>query len=118
MVTTPRTHSEYLAKLSDDEQAALERLRAAIREAAPDAEETISYQLPAFRLNGKLLVGYGATPKHCAFYLMRSATAETHRQELEGYDTSQGTIRFSAEEPLPAALVRRLVRTRIQENSR
>ena len=115
--TKARTIDEYLAALSDDKRAALERLRKTIRAAAPKAEECISYQLPAFRLNG-MLVGFGATANHCAFYPMSAATVAAHRDELEDYDTSKGTIRFQPGKPLPAALVRKLVKTRIEENER
>jgi uncharacterized protein YdhG (YjbR/CyaY superfamily) len=117
MAGRPQTHEEYLAALSEDKRAALEELRKTIREAAPGAEERISYQLPAFRLDGKMLVAYGATAKHCAFYLMSSSTVEDHKDELEGYDTSKGTIRFQVDEPLPADLVRKLVKARIAENA-
>ena len=116
MAVKSQTHEEYLAELSDDKRAALEALRRTIREAAPDAEECISYQLPAFRLDGKLLVSYGATTKHCAFYLMSSTTVEAHKEELKNYDTSKGTIRFQADNPLPHDLVRKLVEARIAEN--
>jgi uncharacterized protein YdhG (YjbR/CyaY superfamily) len=101
--------------LSDEHRASLEHLRKTIRAAAPEAEECISYQMPAFRLNG-MLVGFGATANHCALYLMSSTTAEAFKEELEGYDTSKGTIRFQPDKPLPAALVRKLVKARIAEN--
>ena len=117
MAGKPHTHAEYLAALNHDQRVALEALRKAIREAAPEAEECISYQLPAFRLNGKMLVGYGATAKHCAFYLMSSTTVGAHQEELKGYDTSKGTIRFQADKPLPTDLVRMLVSGRIEENA-
>ena len=117
MAGKPQTHKEYLAGLSDDKRAALEKLRKTIREAAPGAEECISYQLPAFRLDGRMLVGFGATAKHCAFYLMSSSTVEAHKEELKDYDTSKGTIRFQADESLPTALVRKLVMARIAENA-
>lgn len=117
MAGKPTTIDEYLATVSDDKRAALENLRTIIRAAAPNAEECISYQVPAFRQNG-MLVGFGATSRHCAFYLMSAATVEAHREELAGYDTSKGTIRFQAEEPLPAALVRKLVKARIAENEK
>src|SRR5213593_5020746 len=106
--TKTNTIDEYLAALSDDKRAALKKLRSTIRTAAPKAEECISYQLPAFRLNG-MLVAFGATANHCAFYPMSSSTVEAHKAELRGYDTSKGTIRFQAGNPLPAALVRKLV---------
>jgi uncharacterized protein YdhG (YjbR/CyaY superfamily) len=111
----PKTIDEYLAALSDDKRAALEKLRRTIRAAAPRAEERISYQIPAYRQNG-MLVGFGATAKHCAFYLMSSSTVEAHKDELKDYDTSKGTIRFPADKPLPSALVRKLVKARIAEN--
>ena len=115
MAAKPRTIDEYLAALSDDKRAALEKLRKTIRAAAPKAEECISYSLPAFRQNG-MLVGFGATANHCAFYLMSSTTVDAYKDELKGYDTSKGTIRFQADKPLPAALVRKLVKARIAEN--
>ena len=117
MTSKPKTIDAYLAALSEDKRAALERLREIIRATAPEAHECISYQLPAFRLNGRLLVAFGAVAKHCAFYPMSAATVQTHRDELKDYDTSKGTIRFQADHPLPAALVRKLVRARIAENA-
>ena len=113
--TKAKTIDEYLAALSHDKRAALERLRKTIRAAAPSAEECISYQLPAFRLDGKLLVAFGAAANHCAFY--PGTVVETHKEELEDFDTSKGTIRFQAGKPLSAALVRKLVKTRIAENA-
>jgi uncharacterized protein YdhG (YjbR/CyaY superfamily) len=116
MAAKPRTIDEYLAASSPDKRAALEKLRKTIRAAAPKAEECISYQLAAFRLDGRMLVAFGATTNHCAFYLMSSSTVEVHKGELEDYDTSKGTIRFRTDKPLPAALVRKLVKARIAEN--
>ena len=116
MAAQPKTIDEYLATLSDDKRAALEKLRKTIKAAAPKAEECISYQIPAFRQNG-ILVGFGATTNHCAFYLMSSTTVEAHQDELKGYDTSKGTIRFQADKPLPVALVRKLVKARLAENA-
>jgi uncharacterized protein YdhG (YjbR/CyaY superfamily) len=117
MVRKPKTIDEYLAALSDDKRAALEKLRRTIRAAAPKAKECISYQIPAFRHNG-MLVGFGATAKHCAFYPMSSTTVEAHKNELKDYDTSKAAIRFQADKPLPAALVRKLVKARIVENEK
>jgi uncharacterized protein YdhG (YjbR/CyaY superfamily) len=112
----PKTIDEYLASLSDDQRAALEKLRKAIKAAAPRALECISYRLPAFRLDGRILVAFGARENHCAFYPMSSSTVADHADALEGYDTSKGTIRFEAKRPLPVALVRLLVKARIAEN--
>ncbi len=112
----PRTTAEYLAAVSDDKRAALEKLRKTIRSVVPKAEECISYGLATFRLNGRPLIAFGATEHHCALYPMSSATVEAHQDELKPYDTSKGTIRFQAANPLPAALVRKLVRARIAES--
>lgn len=116
MTGKPKNIDEYLAALDSDKRTALEKLRKTIKAAAPEAEECISYQLPAFRQNG-MLVAFGATANHCAFYLMSSSTVQAHEAELKGYDTSKGTIRFQADKPLPAVLVRKLVRARIAENA-
>lgn len=116
MAAKPQTIDEYLAALSSEKRTALEKLRKAIKAAAPEAEECISYQLPAFRLNGKLLVAFGAAAKHCAFY-PGSTPVETHKNELKAYDTSKGTVRFPADSSLPATLVRKLVKTRIAEHA-
>jgi uncharacterized protein YdhG (YjbR/CyaY superfamily) len=95
----PKTPDEYLSALSDDQRGALEALRAAIRAAAPQAEECISYDRPAFRLNGKLLVAYGAAKNHCAFYA--GSTIQSFVEELKNYSASKGTIRFPADKALP-----------------
>ncbi len=108
----PGSVDRYLASVGDRKRAALENLRRAIRAAAPRAEECIAYRIPSFRLDGKFLLSFGAGAKHCAFY-PGSAAIEAHKKELEDYDTSKGTIRFQADRPLPATLVRRLVRARI-----
>ena len=110
------TIDEYLAGVSDDKRAALQKLRRTIRAAAPKADECISYRIPAFRQNG-LLVAFCAAAKHCSFFPASTATMAAHEKELKGYDTSKGTIRFQPEKPLPAALVRKLVKARVAENA-
>jgi len=110
------TIDEYLAPLSADKRAALEKLRKTIKAAAPKAEEYIGYGLAAFRLDGRPLVAMGASANHCAFYPMSGNTITAHKDDLKGYDTSKGTIRFAAEKPLPATLVRKLIKARIAEN--
>ena len=109
----PKSHDDYLTAVTEDKRAALQRLRRAIKAAAPKAEECISYQVPAFRLNGRFLVAYGAATNHCAFY--PGSTVKALKDELKGYDTAKGTIRFPASKPLPAGLVRTLVRLLIEE---
>jgi prepilin-type N-terminal cleavage/methylation domain-containing protein len=116
LVTKPRTVDAYLASVTDDDQrVALEKLRAAIQAIVPRAEECFSYGLPAFRLDGKVLVGFGATAKHCAFYPMSGATIAAHLDDLAEFETSKGAIRFQPEKPLPARLVRKLVKARLAE---
>jgi uncharacterized protein YdhG (YjbR/CyaY superfamily) len=115
MPAKPTTIDEYLATVSEDKRAALENLRKTIKSAAPKAEECISYGTPAFRQK-KMLVSFGAASKHCAFYVMSPATMEAFQEELAGYDTSKGTIRFTPEKPLPVALVKKIVKARIAEN--
>jgi uncharacterized protein YdhG (YjbR/CyaY superfamily) len=118
MPTKPKTIDEYLANLGDEQRAALQKLRKIIKAAAPQAEEYISYGLAAFKLNGRPLVAFGAAANHCAFFPMDSTTVAAHKKDLKGYETSKGTIRFQPDEPLPAALVRKLVKARMAMNER
>ena len=114
MSAKPQTIDEYLAPLSNEKRAALEKLRSAIKSAAPKAVECISYQIPGFRLGGRLLVSFGAWENHCAFY-PGAHPVEAHKDELTAYDTSKGSIRFRVDSPLPDTLVRKLVKTRIAQ---
>ncbi len=112
----PATIDDYLAALEPVKRAALAKLRRDIRAAAPGAEEGISYQLPAFKLDGRLLVCFGAAARHCAFY-PGAFPVEALGDALAGYSTSKGTIRFPPERPLPATLVRKIVKLRIAQNA-
>jgi uncharacterized protein YdhG (YjbR/CyaY superfamily) len=105
---------EYLVAVSADKRAALQKLRRAIRAAAPKAEECISYQILAFRLHGKMLVAFGAAVNHCAFY-PGAYQVRVCRKEPKKCDTSKGTVRFDEKNPLPGSLVRKLVKARIAE---
>lgn len=118
MRAKPTTIDEYLAGVTAEQRAALQKLRKMIQAAAPKAEECISYGLAAFRLDGRPLVAFGAAAKHCAFFPMSGQTVADHADDLERYDTSKGTIRFPADKPLPAALVCKLVKARIAENAK
>lgn len=111
------THDEYLARLPADKRAALQKLRRTIRAAAPSAEECMSYGLPAFRLDGRVLVLFGATANRCSFYPGSGTAVQACKGDLEGYGTSKGTIRFDPARPLPAPLVRKIVEYRIAENA-
>lgn len=111
------TIDEYLANVPETQLAALQALRRTIRAAAPKAVECISYGMPAFRLDGRALVYFAATAKHCAFYPGSGTAVAAHRAELAGFSTDKGTIRFQPDRPLPSALVRRIVKYRIAENA-
>ncbi|HEX5075678.1 MAG TPA: DUF1801 domain-containing protein [Gemmatimonadaceae bacterium] len=113
--TPPATIDEYLARVSPDKRAALEQLRATIRAVVPTAEECISYQMPAFRHEGRVLVYFAAAANHCAFY--PGGMVNDFKDELEAYETSKGTIRFQPERPLPASLVRKIVKARVAQNA-
>jgi uncharacterized protein YdhG (YjbR/CyaY superfamily) len=113
----PKTIDEYLAGVDADHCDALQKLRKTIHTVAPTAEECISYGIPAFRLNGRSLVFFGAWANHCAFYPGSSNTLKKFRNELRNFQTSKGTLRFSPDKPMPVALVKKLLKARIAENN-
>lgn len=118
-MTDPTSPTEQidatLAALPASQRAALEHLRATIASAAPGAEETISYGMPAFRYHGRALVSYAAFKAHCSFFPMSSGLIEAHRTELAGFATAKGTLRFTPEHPIPDDLVRQIVRERMAQ---
>lgn len=119
MKGNPATIDEYLAGVSDDKRrAALEDLRKKILSVIPDAEECISYRLPAFRLNGEVVAGFCATTKGCSYFPFSGSTLTTLSQYVADYDQTKGSLHFSPDRPLPMTLVRRLVRARIAEAKR
>jgi len=106
----------YLARVPEPARTTLEKVRAAIRSAAPkEATEGISYGMPAFRYKGAL-VGYAAFKEHCSFFPMSAALLDTMKDDLEGYRTSKGTLQFPMDKPLPAALVKKMVKARVADN--
>jgi uncharacterized protein YdhG (YjbR/CyaY superfamily) len=111
----PTSIDEYLEGVPEEQRAALERLRAAIRAAAPEATETISYQMPAFKDHGPL-VSFAAFKNHLSFFVMSTAVLDANQDELGDYRTSKGTVQFQPGRPLPDALVKKLVKARIEEN--
>lgn len=113
-MTTPI--DEYLVGVSEPERTALERLRQTIRSVVPEATEVISYQIPTFRYRGRMLVGFNATKEGCTFHLMSNTVLAAQSAEVERYSTGKGSVRFAADQPLPDALVIRLVKARIAEN--
>jgi len=110
----PTTHDEYLASVPSDMRAALRDLRKTIRAAAPDAEEVISYQMPAFRHHG-ILVHYAAFRDHGSLFVGGEARAK-FAKDLGPFPGGKGTIQFTPQRPLPAALVTRIVKVRVAEN--
>ena len=108
------TIDEYIAAFPKNIQSILQELKQAIRESAPDAEEAISYQIPAFKLNGNL-VWFAAFKNHIGFYPRESAI-EAFKDKLSSYDVSKGTIRFPLDKPIPLDLVKEIVRFRVKEN--
>jgi uncharacterized protein YdhG (YjbR/CyaY superfamily) len=112
----PRTIDEYLANVTPDQRAVLENLRQAIRAVLPGAEECISYGIPSFRWNGRSLVFFGAWANHCSFYPGSSKTLKNFRRDLKDFRITKGTIRFSPDNPLPSAVVKKLVKARVAED--
>ena len=110
----PTTIDEYIAGFPPDVQEILQKIRATIREVAPDAQEAIKYQIPTFVLDGNL-VHFAAFKKHIGFYPTPTGT-EQFREELSVYETSRGTVRFPLDGPIPYDLIRRIVTFRVQEN--
>ena len=115
-MTTPTSVEDYLAALPKESRVALEKLRKTIKAAAPEATETISYQMPAFKDRGRFLVSYAAFKDHCSLFPASYAVLEAMREELKPYLAGKGTLRFTTDKPIPAALVRKIVRKRIEEN--
>jgi len=105
----------YLATLPEDAQVALAKLRKTIKAAAPKATEVISYQIPTFKHQG-MLVAFAAFEGHCGFYIMSEKVLQNHAAELKQYELNKASIRFPASKPLPAGLVTKLVKARIEEN--
>jgi uncharacterized protein YdhG (YjbR/CyaY superfamily) len=111
-----KTVDEYIAVQPKKNQEALLELRAAIRQAAPKAEEVISYQIPSYKLNGAL-VHFASFENHCSFFVVNKNILKEYAQELENYKTSGTTIHFSSENPIPKKLVQKIVKQRVVENT-
>ncbi len=105
----------YLEPLPADQRAALQTLREQIAATAPDAVETISYSMPAFRYRSRALVSYLAAKKHCSLFPMSGEVIGRHQAALQGFFTAKGTVRFTPEHPLPPELVTTIVRERMAE---
>ncbi len=118
MATAPADIDEYLAGVPEPARSTLYQIRSIIRSALPaQATEVISYGVPTFRYKGGL-VGFGAFPKHCSFFVMSATALAPFQADLKEYHTSKGTIQFPLDKPLPASLVKKIVKARILENKR
>ena len=109
-----KTVDDYLAALPEDARATLEKIRKTIRAAAPRATEGISYQMPMYKHHG-MVMGFAAFKDHCSLFPGANPVA-TFKDELKAYKTSKGTIQFPIGKPLPAALVKKIVKARVVEN--
>ena len=117
IVAAPKDIDEYLADVPEPARSTLNKIRAAIRSAVPaEATETISYKMPAFRYKG-VLVWFAAFSDHCSLF-PTAAIVESFKEELKGYSTSKGTIHFPVDSPLPATLVKKMVKARVAQNEK
>jgi uncharacterized protein YdhG (YjbR/CyaY superfamily) len=112
--TAPETIDEYIADFPKDVQAILEKIRMTIREAAPDAQETIKYRMPTFTLKGNL-VHFAAYKKHIGFYPVPTGI-EQFKEELSVYKGGKGSVQFPLDEPIPFDLISKIVKFRVKEN--
>jgi uncharacterized protein YdhG (YjbR/CyaY superfamily) len=110
-----RTIDDYIKTFPEDVQAILEKIRQTIRKAAPEAVEAISYQMPAFKLNGRNLVYFAAWKNHIGFYRVPSGT-EAFKKEMSSYKQGKGSVQFPIDKPIPFDLVKKIVNYRIKEN--
>jgi uncharacterized protein YdhG (YjbR/CyaY superfamily) len=113
--TAPKTIDEYIAGFPKDVQEILEKIRRTIRKAAPDADETISYLMPTFNLNGKYLVYFAGYKKHIGFYGAPRVNPEFD-EDLSVYQTGKGTLQFPLDKPIPFDLISKIVKLRVKEN--
>jgi uncharacterized protein YdhG (YjbR/CyaY superfamily) len=113
----PGDVENYFASVPEDARATLEQLRKTIKATVPKAVEVIWYQMPTFKLNERPLLCIAAFKNHCSLFAMSHAVLNAYKDELKSYQTSKGTIRFPLDQPLPAALVRKVVKARIKEHA-
>ena len=115
-IGAPKNVDEYVAGVPEPARSTLNNLRAAIRSALPpEATETISYRIPAFKYKGGVLVWFAAFSNHCSLFPTASVV-EAFKNKLKGFSTSKGTIHFPTDKPLPTALVQKLVKARLTQN--
>lgn len=114
--SVPKNIDEYLAGVPEPARGTLRKIRAAIRSAVPpEATEAITYRIPTFKYKGSL-VAFAAFSHHCSFFPMSYSVIDAFKNELKGFQVSKGTIRFPVDKPLPAALVKKMVKARVAQN--
>jgi len=106
---------DFLATVPEERRRALEDLRGQIQRAVPDATESINYGVPAFKLDGRPLVSFGASKDHCSFYVQSPTVVDAFTDELREFRLTKGSVTFQPDRPIPADLVARLVRARVDE---
>lgn len=111
----PISHDEYLMYIEEPQHSLMQKLRATIKSACPEAEEVISYGMPAFKYKGRPLVGYAVAKERCSLYPRTNSITVRLEHELEKFSPSKGTIRFTPEKPLPATLIKKIVKIRMEE---
>jgi uncharacterized protein YdhG (YjbR/CyaY superfamily) len=114
MASDPRVDA-YLATLPADQRELLQRLRAQIARVVPRAVETISYAMPAYKLDGRFLVSFAGWKTHCSIYPLTDSFMESHATALEGHERTKGSLHFTPEAPLSEALVEDLLRARVAD---
>lgn len=113
--TKPRSIDDYIARYPANVQRALKKVRLTVKEAAPRAQETISYEMPTFKLNGRAIVSFGAYKTHVGMYAAPFGIP-AFKKDLARYGSGKGTLRFLLDEPMPAGFITRLVKYRVKEN--
>ena len=116
-MTEPHPVDEYFAALPPDRRPAMEDLRRTIRDAAPEAEEVITYKMPGFRLDGRFFVSYDAYTRHCSLFPATDGVVTELGDEIRPYLAGKGTIRFPTDRPIPTDLVRRIIEIRLREHA-
>ncbi|MCF0051525.1 DUF1801 domain-containing protein [Dyadobacter chenwenxiniae] len=116
--TKPKTIDEYISNFPPEVRQALQEIRETVRKVAPDAEETISYDMPTFNLNGSYLIYFAAWKKHIALYPVSATLAASLKDDLSGYKGTKGSVHFPLDKRMPLELIEKIVTWRLEENSK
>jgi uncharacterized protein YdhG (YjbR/CyaY superfamily) len=114
-VVSKQEIDDYLASIAEPKRTTLQKLRQTIRDILPDAEEVISYGMPAFRLNGKVIAGFAAFKNHLAYLPHSGSVFDELHDELADYSSTEGSLHFPIDKPLPKALVKKLIAVRLRQ---